>query len=232
MEWMLAMDMMTLLLPIGFGSGLYVRGLFARAEAARAQDEASGLRRQAETLKQKIEAMARSEAERQSSAEQRRQFFAQNDVTLVENQLRFISQANLHAIRPVAKEAARVLYALDEWIIAHQPDWRLAFEVAMGSFIKTSHSGDARTQDAAFSSYNSKRVDFLLIDRFGHPMLVVEYHGSGHDLAGDAADRMQVKRLALARAGIPLVELPVHAQRTDIFRMVNEALGASDAAVN
>ncbi|CCV04714.1 conserved hypothetical protein [Mesorhizobium metallidurans STM 2683] len=150
--------------------------------------------------------------------------FEENDVSDTENQIRFVNQAELRAVRPVNKEAVRVLYALDEWIVANQPDWRMSFEVSMGAFIKTSYDLEDRMQKAAFSSYNSKRVDFLLIDRFGHPMLAVEYHGTGHDLSDDAPDRMEVKCLALQRAGIPLVEIPAKASKSNILRMVAERL--------
>nr|WP_242005607.1 DUF2726 domain-containing protein [Acetobacter lovaniensis] len=59
-----------------------------------------------------------------------------------------------------------------------RPDWRFAFEVAMGGFIKTPYAPDDSRQKRAFNSYSGKRVDFLLIDRFGNPVLVVEYNGS------------------------------------------------------
>jgi Protein of unknown function (DUF2726) len=123
-----------------------------------------------------------------------------------------------------------ILYAIDKWIAANRPDWRMSFEVSMGAFIKTVNDPDDRIPKAAFSSYNSKRVDFLLIDRFGQPTLVVEYHGTGHGLSDDAADRMEVKRLALDRAGIPLVEIPSKATRSDILRMISEKLAANTSS--
>lgn len=219
----------TILLLIGFGVGFYFRGLRAKTGAANAKRHADALDQQIGMLRRDIVAMHNAESRRLDEIARRKRFFEENDVSDVENQIRFINQTELHAVRPVNKEAVRVLYALGEWIAAHRPDWRLAFEVSMGAFIKTSYDPEDRMQKAAFSSYNSKRVDFLLIDRLGHPRLVVEYHGTGHDLSDDAPDRMEVKRLALARARIPLVEVPAKASKSDIMRMVAERLSTDTA---
>ncbi|GGA85263.1 hypothetical protein GCM10011491_11050 [Brucella endophytica] len=221
------METTIILLLIGFGAGFYIRGLRAKTEAANAKRHADALDQQIATLRREIVAMHGAESRRLDEVARRKRFFEENDISDVENQIRFISQTELRAVRPVNKEAVRVLYALDEWIVTHRPDWRMAFEVSMGAFIKTSYDPEDRMQKAAFSSYNSKRVDFLLIDRFGQPMLVVEYNGTGHDLSDDAPGRMEVKRLALARAGIPLVEIPAKTSKSDIVRMVADTVLAT-----
>lgn len=221
-----AMETTVILLLIGFAAGFYYRGHRAKRDAASARRRAEALEQQALTLRREIARMHNAESRRLENAARRKRFIEENDISDVENQIKFIGQAELHAVRPVNREAVRVLYALDEWIAANRPGWRMAFEVSMGAFIKTSYSPDDPTQKAAFSSYNSKRVDFLLIDRFGQPMLVVKYHGSGHDLSDDAADRMAVKRLALARAGVPLAEIPAHASKADILHIVTRELSA------
>jgi hypothetical protein len=101
----------------------------------------------------------------------------------------------------------------------------VSFEVGMGAFIKTAYDPKDRQQKAAFSSYNSKRIDFLLIDKGGKPMLAVEYHGTGHDLSNDASDRMEVKRLALRRAGVALLEIPAKATKADMLNLITDKLG-------
>ncbi|WP_148640096.1 DUF2726 domain-containing protein [Aureimonas sp. AU20] len=179
-------------------------------------------RRIAREARREIDALRVEEAAREEEAERRRQYFEENDVSRSANQLRFIASAELRAVCPVNKEASRVLYALDEWVRDQRPDWRLSFEVAMGAFVKTAYDPSDRRLRAAFSSFNSKRVDFLLIDRFGQPRLVVEYHGTGHDLSEDAADRMAVKRLVLERVGIPLVEVPAGAGKAEILRLLTD----------
>ena len=182
------------------------------------------MRKQLEQLQAENTALRKSEAIRLAKMESARRFFEENDISDAENQMKFIRQARLRAVAPVNKEAVRVLYALENWIRASGSGWRVAFEVSMGAFIRTAFDQKDEMQKAAFSSYNSKRVDFLLIDKKGAPRLVVEYHGSGHDLSDDASARMEVKRLALERAGIPLVEIPAGMQRADILSMVEQAL--------
>ncbi|WP_408737301.1 DUF2726 domain-containing protein [Acetobacter pasteurianus] len=93
--------------------------------------------------------------------------------------------------------------------------------------MRTTYDPEDPRQKQAFSSYSGKRVDFLLIDRYGLPVLVIEYHGTGHDLSGDADDRMAVKRLALQKAGIPLLEIPEKMARPQIMVAISEAAGAA-----
>ncbi|CAM3177524.1 DUF2726 domain-containing protein [Komagataeibacter xylinus] len=189
---------MIILLAIGYAIGFYVRDRRAK------------------------EVVAKQAAVRQQEDERRRQYRQEHDLSDPQNQLRFIDECSLKAVPSVNREAVRVLYAIDEWIKVCQPDWRFAFEVAMGSFIKTPYAPDDQRQKRAFNSYSGKRVDFLLIDRFGNPVLVVEYNGSGHDLSGDADARMAVKRLALQKAGIPLLEIPERMGKPDIFAALSE----------
>lgn len=218
------MEIVILFLALSFGAGFFVRGQRAKTDAEYAQRHADGLERQNGLLRQEIERLRGVDSKRQAESQRRKQFFKRNDISDIENQIRFIRQADLRAVKPVNREAVSVLYALDKWIDTHRDGWRLAFEVSMGAFIRTAYDPNDRLQRAAFSSYNSKRVDFLLIDRYGHPVLAVEYHGTGHDLSEDAADRMEVKRLALKRAGIPLVEIPARADQAAIQRLVSDTL--------
>lgn len=223
-------EAMLFLLLFGFGSTFYFRAQRAEAAAVTAHQRMATLDRQVVQLNGELAAARAAECKRREEGERRRRYYEENDVSDIANQIKFVSRAELRAVRPVNKEAVRVLYALDEWIAINRPGWRLSFEVAMGAFIKTTFDSDDRMQKAVFSSYNSKRVDFLLIDRFGQPMLAVEYHGTGHELSDDASDRMQVKRLALARAGVPLAEIPAKASKQDILRMIENSLAPHQSA--
>ncbi|MBK0022923.1 DUF2726 domain-containing protein [Brucella pseudogrignonensis] len=166
------------------------------------------LTRQLDLLSTTVEILQRQDQQRRLRFEKKRLDDELHDITKHENQLRFLSECSIYATRPVNREAAlNVLYELQNWISSHRPTWRVGFEVAMGSFIKTEKWQAEAIKDRAFRSYNSKRVDFLLIDNYGKPMLAVEYNGTGHDLSADAASRMAVKRCALERAGIPLLEI-------------------------
>lgn len=66
-------------------------------------------------------------------------------------------------------------------------------------------SEQARNQ--AFRSINGKRLDFLIIDRRGIPVLAVEYQGLGR-YPDRAFMRDPVKQEAVKRAGIGYLEIP------------------------
>ncbi|MXV36725.1 MULTISPECIES: DUF2726 domain-containing protein [unclassified Saccharibacter] len=72
----------------------------------------------------------------------------------------------------------------------------------------------------AFHSYSSKRVDFLLIDKSGQPKLAIEYNGSGHDLDDMAEARMTVKKRALRKAGIPVLEIEKDTPEERIYALL------------
>lgn len=205
-----------------WGFRLHFRSRHWRSRALTAERTAIAAASESSILRQQLQ------SHRDAAAEKR--YWAQlNDIKNTDNQLRFIGSCELYAVPPVNKEASKVLYALTNWIKSNRKDWRLSFEVGMGAFIRTAKNGDDAVGSAAFSSFNSKRVDFLLVDRFGQPKLVIEYHGSGHHLSPDAPARMEVKRLALSRAGIPLVEIPRHASEADILRLVDRVIAAEHA---
>lgn len=73
-------------------------------------------------------------------------------------------------------------------------------QVSLGEILASEDTG-------AFRAINSKRVDILVIDRFGQPRVVVGYQGSGHYLSGDAELSDRIKRLALENAGIHYLDV-------------------------
>jgi hypothetical protein len=74
------------------------------------------------------------------------------------------------------------------------------------------------------SAINSKRVDILVIDREGWPLLAIEYQGDGH-YQGTAAARDAVKREALRRAGIGYLEIFPGESEDQTRRHLRDALG-------
>ncbi len=126
------------------------------------------------------------------------------------DQLKAVEAAVLRPKKPVNREAATVLRQLEHLVktrAAHH--YRVFAEVSLGAFLTTEGAdGRMRAGWLAWMAINSKRVDFLIIDTFGHPATAVEYHGSGHHRdGGRAAARDAVKRRALEKAGIELVEI-------------------------
>lgn len=123
------------------------------------------------------------------------------------NQLRFVDAVDIRTRRPINAEAYRAVFLPAERVLPGiKTRHRILAEVAMGSFPGTTDQSKQTAQDRAFQSFNSKRVDFLIIDHPGNPALAIEYHSTGHYLSDDAEKRDAVKRRALQRAGIPLLE--------------------------
>jgi Protein of unknown function (DUF2726) len=79
-------------------------------------------------------------------------------------------------------------------------------QVSLGQIIGT---GEARDWQAemAYRAINSKRCDLLIADRYGNPLAVLEYQGSGHNIGGTAQRRDEIKRIALERAGVRYIEI-------------------------
>ncbi|MET4682588.1 DUF2726 domain-containing protein [Brevundimonas faecalis] len=183
-----------------------------------------------------VDRLEAAEKKAREDAQQRRLRAIENDVTRHDNQMQNVEGCALRPSRPVNREASAVLYALEEWLEAkcrsegRNKRWRLAFEVSMAAFVRTDFGADAEVQERAFSAYRGKRVDFLLIDANGLPMLAVEYNGTGHDLSDDAEDRMKVKRRVLERVGVPLLEIPARTTKAEMKRMVDDMLKVSAAA--
>lgn len=84
-------------------------------------------------------------------------------------------------------------------------------------------SGSEEARDLAFRSINSKRLDFLVIDRTGMPALAVEYQGHGH-YQNRAFMRDAVKREAIRKARVPFLEIPAEYDRTVVENQIRSAL--------
>lgn len=96
------------------------------------------------------------------------------------------------------------------------PGFRLMAQPSMGEFLQSPDKN-------AYLSVNSKRVDMLVIDTFGMPVVAIEHQGSGHH-QGDAAARDAVKREALRRAGVEFLEIYDYHQPDDIRRLLADSI--------
>lgn len=114
----------------------------------------------------------------------------------------------------------RVYLALERMVQRSQNGHRLFSQVGFGGFLEVPSA--ARTDSlskAAFHAVARKRADFLIIDRRGLPVVVIEYQGHDH-YQHNAHDRDQAKRVACQRAGTRFLEVPpdglTQGQRTDL----------------
>jgi hypothetical protein len=80
-----------------------------------------------------------------------------------------------------------------------RPNHHVFPQIPLGAILGTE-------DDTAFRSIAAKRLDLLVVDAGGRSVAAVEVHGGGH-FQGDAMQRDRVKKEALRRAGIPLIEV-------------------------
>lgn len=84
---------------------------------------------------------------------------------------------------------------------------RVFAQVSCGEFLEVAYRADLKAiAGDAWHCLNRKRVDFLIIDRGGMPIVAIEYHGEGH-FQGNAQDRDHAKRVACQAAGIRFMEV-------------------------
>lgn len=127
--------------------------------------------------------------------------------------------------RPINRQAYKVFVKIEEVLASDAPKARVLAEVGMGAFLSTAEGWEfCRHSKLAFTSFNAKRVDFLVIDALGHPAFVVEYQGSGHHLGGSAAYRDMLKREALRKAGIEMVEISVFHSDAEVSALLQGAV--------
>lgn len=115
------------------------------------------------------------------------------------DQLRSVMNADF-ASRPLLNRSEQRVFAHLELQVAEvAADWKVMCQVSLGEIL-------ASKSKEAFLAVNSKRVDFLIVDGQSHPLMAIEFQGSGHYQASAAA-RDAVKREALRRAGIGFAEI-------------------------
>lgn len=139
-------------------------------------------------------------------------------------QMEFVSKVDFEQ-RPLLNQSEyRILRLLEEIARDTPGGHRVMAQTGLGQVLAPRPaSGSQEARDLAFGSINSKRLDFLVIDAYGMPVLAVEYQGQGHfsqtAFMGDA-----VKREALRKAGIRLMEVPAEYDAEDLERDIRKAL--------
>lgn len=121
------------------------------------------------------------------------------DLSNPEIALKYV-QASQYAVRPVMNKSVYPVFKIIERHFKElNQGHRVIPEMCMGAAPQC-------VNEEGFSSINSKRIDIGVIDWMGHLILAVEYNGTGH-YQGNAAGRDAVKRMALNKARVPLIEI-------------------------
>lgn len=188
----------------------------------RAAPQQSSAQRQASEAEQ--QRLAAEQEERQAEADRRR---AHQDLSNPDNQLRFVRAARIFRRKLLNREEDVVFSAALNVIRSANkafpsPSLAIGVQVSMGEFLGTPKHG-TEADKLGFRSINSKRSDFLIYNRSTfRPVLVIEYHGPGH-FQGNAAARDAVKRAALERAKVSLLETKSQDPRT-LERQIKDKL--------
>lgn len=132
------------------------------------------------------------------------------------SQLRHVMSASFTPRRLMSLREYGVFQAAEQFVQQNYRGFRVMAQTSLGELISSDN-------DLAYRSINSKRVDLLIIDRTGFPVVAIEYQGEGHH-QGNAAARDAVKREALRRAGIGFVEIYSDQTPTDIERILADAM--------
>ena len=91
--------------------------------------------------------------------------------------------------------------------------YRIIFQTSLGSFLNHSNKD-------MFLKINCKRADFVIVNRFGYPEVVVEYNGEGH-FSSSSYLRDDIKETACSSAEVPFVSISYHEKR-DLKRAIEE----------
>ena len=139
-------------------------------------------------------------------------------------QMEFISKVDFEPRRLLNKSEYGILRILEKIIRDLGAGHRVMAQTSLGEIIApNAASGSEESRDLAFRSINSKRLDFLVIDRSGMPALAVEYQGHGH-YQNKAFMRDAVKREAVRKANIRFLEIPAEYDASIVENQVRSAL--------
>lgn len=132
------------------------------------------------------------------------------------DQLRLVMAAPFKRTRLLSKSELAVFKVIEAHLPTCGPGLRLMAQPSLGEFVETPDL-------QAYRAINARRVDMLVIDTFGLPVVAIEHQGSGHYQA-DAAARDAIKREVLRKAGIEYLEIFDHHSEGDMRRFVGEAI--------
>lgn len=131
-------------------------------------------------------------------------------------QLRIVERTSYQRKRVLNRSETKLFAVVEAIMRQSAPDWRVFAQVVLGEILSCD-------DEDGFRAINAKRVDLLIVDADVMPACVIEYQGSGHHLS-PAAARDAIKREALRKAGIDLIEVTVHDSPTDVRRMLGKVL--------
>ena len=162
-------------------------------------------------VRKKRRASKRSDKDRRPSSEWK----AERAV----EQVRSVEESGFERKPLLNREEALVLPMLEDIVQDLDQGHRVMAQTSLGEVIRPK----GHDSYDAFAAINSKRLDFAIFDRRGLIVCAVEYQGSGH-YQGSAALRDTVKREALRKAGVRMLEVYPDFSAAELQREVRDLL--------
>lgn len=145
-------------------------------------------------------------------------------------QMECISRVDFEAQPLLNRSEYQVLLLLEVVVRELQAGHRVMAQTSMGEILRPRPtSSSKRDEELAFRSINSKRVDFLIVDRRGLPALAVEYQGHGH-YRERSFMRDAVKREVFRKANVEFLEVPAEFRNDEVRVAVRKLLKRSAIA--
>lgn len=146
------------------------------------------------------------------------------DITDPRTQLDYVSRVDFQTQPLLNKSEYQVLLVIEKAAREADAGFRVMAQTSLGEILTTKAGFWGKdAADLAYRSINSKRTDFVVIDRYGIAVLAVEYQGGGH-YQGTALLRDAVKREAFRKAGVTFLEIPARFRKDDIADQVADIL--------
>lgn len=146
------------------------------------------------------------------------------DITDPRTQLDYVSRVDFQTQPLLNKSEYQVLLIIEKAAREADAGFRVMAQTSLGEILTTKASfWGQEAADLAYRSINSKRTDFVVIDRYGIAVLAGEYQGGGH-YQGTALLRDAVKREAFRKAGVHFLEIPARYRKDDIAVEVADIL--------
>lgn len=138
-------------------------------------------------------------------------------------QMHAVAQAGFETKPLLNREEAGLLPLLEHVVRDLGKGHRVMAQTSLGELVRPCGDWNSSQNRAAFAAINAKRLDFSIIDRFGHLKVAIEYQGSGH-YHETSFMRDAVKREAVRKAGAGWLEVDEAMSRAAIRSRLHELL--------
>lgn len=160
------------------------------------------------------------------SARREHQFPRDDYETHISNparQMDYVKAVDFEVQPLLNKSEFQVLLLLEAVVRDLNAGFRVMAQTSLGEVLRPKRTSRQSDADFAYRSINSKRADFVIVDRQGLAVVAVEYQGRGH-YQGNAVLRDAVKREAFLKANVAFVEVAADFKKADVMRGVRSIL--------